>query len=89
MRQIKPGKPLNLAGGRIVVGKPEPIVIEVAIIDDRDGVLYGVLANEVTDHMVLPMSLLLVFVLGARPCRSSRRCDWSPRLRSRSQGSIR
>jgi signal transduction histidine kinase len=65
MRQIEPGKPLNLAGGRIVAGKPEPIAIDVAIIGDHDGVLYGVLANEVMDHMVLPMSLLLVFVLGA------------------------
>lgn len=65
IRQIKPGKPLNLAGGRIVTGKPGPIAIEVAIIGDRDGVLYSVLAHEVMDHMVLPMSLLLIFVLGA------------------------
>ena len=65
MTQIRPGKPLNVAGGRVVVEKPEPVVIEIAIIGDRDGVLAGVLAHEVTDHMLLPMSLLLIVVLGA------------------------
>lgn len=65
MTQIAPGKPLNVVGGRVVAAKPEPIVIEVAIVGDRDGVLWEVLAHEVQDHIILPMSLLLVFVLGA------------------------
>ncbi len=65
MTQIATGKPLNVAGGRVVAAKPEPIVIEVAIIGDHDGVLWQVLAHEIEDHMILPMSLLLVFVLGA------------------------
>ena len=65
MRQIAAGKPLNVAGGRIFSGQGQLVVIEVAIIGDRDGVIWEVLAHEVTDHMILPMSLLLVFVLGA------------------------
>jgi signal transduction histidine kinase len=65
MTQIAAGKPLNVAGGRVVAGKPEPVIIEAAIIGDHDGVLWEVLAHEVKDHMILPMSLLLVFVLGA------------------------
>lgn len=65
MTQIASGKPLNVTGGRIVAGKAEPIIVEVAIIGDRDGVIWSVLGHEVKDHMILPMSLLLVFVLGA------------------------
>jgi signal transduction histidine kinase len=40
-------------------------MIEVAIIGDRHGVLTNVLAHEVLDHMLLPMSLMLIVVLGA------------------------
>ena len=65
MKQIAPGKPLQVAGGRIVDRKAEPILIEVAIVGDRDGVLTSVMIHEVADHMALPMSLLLVVVLGA------------------------
>jgi signal transduction histidine kinase len=65
MTQIRPGKPLHIAGGQVFAGKSEAVVIEIAIIGDSDGVLARVLAHEVTDHMVLPMSLLLIFVLGA------------------------
>jgi len=65
MRPIRPGKPLYVAGGRIATETPEPVMVEVAILGDRDGVLNDVLANEVLDHMLLPMSLMLVFVLGA------------------------
>jgi signal transduction histidine kinase len=65
MSVLKPGKPLNISGGRSLSDEPDAVTIDVAIIDDRDGVLYRVLAHEITDHMTLPMSLLLVFVLGA------------------------
>jgi len=65
MRQIRPGRPLHVAGGRIATETPEPVMIEIAIIGDRDGVLNEVLVHEVLDHMLLPMSLMLVFVLGA------------------------
>ncbi len=65
MRQVKPGEPLQVAGGRVVVEQPEPVMIEIAVIDDRDGVMARAFAQEVIDHMLLPMSLMLVFVLGA------------------------
>jgi len=64
MRHIKSGQPLQIAGGRVVVDSP-PVMIEIAIIDDRDGVMARVFAHEVFDHMLLPMSLMLVVVLGA------------------------
>jgi len=65
MRQVKPGEPLDVAGGRIAVERPEPVMIEIAIIDDRAHVMIKVFAQEVIDHMLLPMSLMLVFVVGA------------------------
>lgn len=58
-------KPLSVSGGRSFESGSDQIVVEVAIIDDRQGVLFKVLAHEVIDHMVLPMSLMLIFVLGA------------------------
>ncbi|MCW2284109.1 signal transduction histidine kinase [Rhodoblastus acidophilus] len=65
MRQVKPGEKLEVGGGRVVVEQPEPVMIEIAIVDDRDGVMARVFRHEVYDHMLLPMSLMLVFVLGA------------------------
>ncbi len=65
MMEIKPGKPLNISGGRSLSDDPDAVTIDVAILGDRDGVIYRVLANEITDHMTLPMSLMLVVVLGA------------------------
>ena len=37
----------------------------MAIIGDKESVLIAVLAHEVVDHMIIPMSLMLVVVLGA------------------------
>jgi signal transduction histidine kinase len=65
MMQIQPGKPLNVAGGRVFDKAEAPILIEVAIIGDKEGVLNSVLAHEVVDHMVLPMGVMLIVVLGA------------------------
>jgi signal transduction histidine kinase len=65
MRQAQPGRPLQVAGGRVATETPEPVMIEIAIVDDRDGVMRRVLAREIIDHMVLPMSLMLILVLGA------------------------
>jgi signal transduction histidine kinase len=64
MRQIKRGQPLQVAGGRVVAETPEPVMIEIAIIDDRDGVLNQVFAQEILDQMLLPMGLRLVSALG-------------------------
>jgi signal transduction histidine kinase len=58
-------KPLSVGGGRSFESGPDQIIVEVAILEDRQGVLFKVLAHEVLDHMVLPMSLILIFVLGA------------------------
>ncbi len=65
MRQIRPGLPLYVAGGQVIEGHEQSLLIEVAIIGDTDGVVYGVLAHEVADHMAVPMSLILIIVLGA------------------------
>lgn len=58
-------KPLSAAGGHSFGDSPNSVVVEVAIVDDRREILIGVLAHEVVDHMVLPMTLMLVVVLGA------------------------
>jgi len=65
MRQAQPGRPLQVAGGRVAFDGPEPVMIEIAIVDDRDAVMRGVLAREIVSHLVLPMSLMLILVLGA------------------------
>ncbi|MDI9850102.1 ATP-binding protein [Rhodoblastus sp. 17X3] len=65
MMELKPGKPLNISGGRSVSDDPDAVTIDVAIVGDRDGIVYRVLFNEIQDHMALPMSLLLIVVLGA------------------------
>jgi signal transduction histidine kinase len=63
--RIDSAKSLSAAGGHSFGDSPDSVVVEVAIVDDRSGVLIRVLAHEVIDHMVLPMTLMLVFVLGA------------------------
>lgn len=65
MMVIRPGKPLSISGGRSLSDAPDAPTIDVAIVGDPDGVIYAVLANEIQDHMALPMSLMLVVVLGA------------------------
>ena len=65
LRITAPGYPLSFAGGRTVEIGPRAAFIEVAVTGDPQGAVWGVLAHEVLDHMVLPMSLTLLFVLGA------------------------
>lgn len=65
MKQIAKGKPLNVAGGAIVDNGADPIFAEVAVIGDKDNVLAAILAHEAVDHMIAPMALMFVFVLGA------------------------
>jgi len=62
---IDASKRLSVGGGRRFSEGAVPVVIELAIIDDSKGVLLAVLAHEVMDHMVLPMSLVVIVVLGA------------------------
>ena len=65
VRQLAPGKPLNVAGGLLVDRGVEPILVEVAILGDKSHILNAVLAHEIKDHMAAPMSLLLLVVLAA------------------------
>ena len=65
VRQLAPGKPLNVAGGLLVDRGVEPILVEVAILGDNDHIVNSVLAHEIKDHMATPMSLLLLVVLFA------------------------
>ncbi|WP_132527151.1 ATP-binding protein [Rhizobium sp. BK376] len=64
LRTIRPGKPLTLVGGRAFVAGNQTILVEVATIGDPQDVLSDVLGNEVLEHMIVPMSILLVLVLG-------------------------
>jgi signal transduction histidine kinase len=65
MKQLAPGKPLEVAGGAVVDNKTEPVFVEVAVIGDKESVLTAVLARETVDHMIAPMCLIFVVVLGA------------------------
>lgn len=63
--ELAPGKPISVAGGRTVIAGGERVLIELAVIGDRAGRMWAILLHELADHMVWPMSLMLVFVLGA------------------------
>ncbi|MBB5754052.1 sensor histidine kinase [Prosthecomicrobium pneumaticum] len=65
MRRIAPGKPLSVAGGRTFRIAGTDVLVEIAVVRDQDGLMWGVLGHEVVDHMIVPMGLILVFVLGA------------------------
>ncbi len=64
LRTIRPGKPLSLVGGRAFAAGNKTILVEVATTGDPQDVLSDVLWNEVLDHMIVPMSILLVLVMG-------------------------
>ncbi|PZQ84189.1 MAG: two-component sensor histidine kinase [Ancylobacter novellus] len=65
LRILAPGYPLSFAGGRTVDIGDRSVFIEIAVTRDPQGAVWSVLAEEAVDHMVLPMSLTLIFVLGA------------------------
>lgn len=65
LRIVKAGKPLTLVGGRAFVINGRSYLIDVASMGDPAGVVSGVLWKEVREHMIVPMSILLVLVLGA------------------------
>lgn len=58
-------KPLSIGGGRTFAAGENKVIVEIGIVDGGRDVLLEVLAHEVVDHMVLPMSLMLIVVLGA------------------------
>ncbi len=59
------GKPLSIGGGRSFAAGENKVIVEIGILNGGLDVLFGVLAHEIVDHMVLPMSLMLIVVLGA------------------------
>ncbi|WP_431323069.1 sensor histidine kinase [Rhizobium sp. YTU87027] len=65
LRSLRPGKPLALVGGRAFAVGNRRFVVDVATIDDPQNVVSSVFWNEVIEHMLVPMSILLVLVLGA------------------------
>jgi signal transduction histidine kinase len=64
VRIIKPGRPLYVAGGGTVERYGGQLLIEFATIGDPDGLVWGVFWHEVLDHLVVPMGILLLFVIG-------------------------
>ncbi|MFB2552768.1 sensor histidine kinase [Ensifer soli] len=65
LRSLSPGLPLTLVGGRALEAGGRRVTVDVAVIGDPDDLVSGVLWNEVLDHMIVPMGILLVLVLGA------------------------
>lgn len=65
LRIVKPGKPLTLVGGRAFVIGGKNYFVDVASMGDPEDVASSVFWNEVREHMIVPMSILLVLVLGA------------------------
>ncbi len=65
LRSLKSGKPLTLVGGRAFVIGDQRFLIDVATLGDPQDVVTKVLWNEIIEHLIVPMSILLVLVLGA------------------------
>jgi two-component system, OmpR family, sensor histidine kinase QseC len=64
LRALRPGKPLTLAGGRAFTIGDQRVLVEVATIGDPQSAISDIIWNEILDHMIVPMSILLVLVLG-------------------------
>jgi len=63
-RILRKGKPIAVAGGRSFDIQGSKVFVELAIRDDHEGVMWHVLGREFADHLAVPMSLMLLFVLG-------------------------
>ena len=64
LRSLMPGKPLSLVGGRAFIVGGQRFLVDIATIDDPADVMSDVLWNEIIEHLIVPMSILLVLVLG-------------------------
>jgi len=64
LRSLTSGKPLSLVGGRAFVVAGQRFLVDIASIGDPDDVMSEVLWNEVIEHLIVPMTILLVLVLG-------------------------
>lgn len=63
-RLLSHGKPISVAGGRVVDIGNEQVTIEVAVVDSTEAAMWNALGHEFVDHLAIPMSLQLVLVLG-------------------------
>ena len=63
-RLLRRGKPIAVAGGQSFDIQGGKIFVEVALLDDHERVMWHVLGRELGDHLAVPMSIMLVFVLG-------------------------
>lgn len=64
LRSLMPGKPLSLVGGRAFIVGNQRFLVDIATIGDPADVMSDVLWNEIIEHLIVPMSILLVLVLG-------------------------
>lgn len=65
VRRLSSGYPLSFVGGALVEGDKGKVVVELRVDGDRGHGVWRVLADEAMEHMAVPMTLTLVFVLGA------------------------
>ncbi|WVT77205.1 HAMP domain-containing sensor histidine kinase (plasmid) [Sinorhizobium chiapasense] len=64
-RLIAPGKPFSVAGGQTFERGGTTLLIELAILNDPNGFMYGALLHEMFDSMIVPMTLMFCLVIGA------------------------
>lgn len=64
-RQITPGKPVSVAGGRAFLIGGQRFLVELALIGDPNRLIADVLLHEMVDHMLIPMAITLLLVVGA------------------------
>ncbi len=63
-RMLSDGKPLSIAGGKTYEIHGDKIFIEIAILQDSDGIMWAVIGREFMDHLAIPMAIMLFFILG-------------------------
>jgi signal transduction histidine kinase len=64
-REITPGKPLSVAGGRSFRFGAQEVFVELAVLRDPHGFVTSVLLHELRDHLIIPMPLMFGLVAGA------------------------
>ncbi len=64
-REIAPGKPLSVAGGRSFRFGTQEVFVELAVLRDPHGFVTSVLLHELRDHLIIPMPLMFGLVAGA------------------------
>ncbi|MFK0274701.1 sensor histidine kinase [Ensifer sp. NPDC090286] len=64
-RLIAPGKPFSVAGGQTFERGGLVVLVELAILNDPNGFMYGALLHEMFDSMIVPMTLMFCLVVGA------------------------